>query len=104
MEGMEAGPVVGDREGDAPRGSGRLPNQPADDRGLARALPVENCGDCARAGETVGLEAHVRAFVPRPLALCRVLEGHLSRAEGVRGDCVVWCPETHLWGMSARWA
>ena len=65
-------------EGDAPWGSGRLPNQPVDGRGLALALQVEDCGDCARAGETVGLEAHVRAVVPRPHALCGVLEGHLS--------------------------
>ena len=93
--------MVGDKEGDAPRGSGRLPNQPADGRGLARALPVEDCGDCAQAGGIVSLEAHVRAVVPRPHALCGVLEGHLSRAEGVRGDCVVWCSEPHLWGMSA---
>ena len=101
MEGMEAGAVVGDREGDAPRGSGRLPNQPADGRGLARGLPVEDCGDGTQAGGTAGLGAHVRVVVPRPHALCGVLEGHLSRAEGVRGDCVVWCSELHLWGMSA---
>ena len=78
----------GDKGGDAPRGSGRLPNEPADGRGLARALPGEDCGDCAQAGKTVGLGAHVQAVVSRPHTLCGVLEGHLSRAEGVRGDCV----------------
>ena len=93
--------MVGDMEGDAPWGSGRLPNQPVDDRGLARALPGEDCGDCAQAGETVGLEAHVRAIVSRLHALCGVLEGHLSRAKGVRGDCLVWGSGPYLWGMSA---
>ena len=80
----------GNKGGDAPWGSGRLPNQPADGRGLARALLGEDCGDCTRAGQIGGLGAHVRAVVSRPHALCGVLEveGHLSRAEGVRGDCV----------------
>ena len=65
----------GNKGGDAPWGSGRLPNQPADGRGLARTLPGEDCGDYAWAGKTVGLGAHVRAVVSHPHALCGVLEG-----------------------------
>ena len=95
------GAADNDRGGDSPRGSGRLPNQPATGKGLAWDAPGGNCGECARAGEGVGLGAHVRAIVPRLHALCGVLEGHLSRTEGARGDCVVWGLAPHLWGMAA---